>query len=392
MMTMSVLARYTGAAALARVADEGARVGLILLALQRTGSAGYGGLLVAALMLPHVLAAPLVGGVADAVRRRRPLYVGGLVCYGTALLGAAFAAGVSRPVAVVLVVAAGCVAPLLVGGLTSLLGELAPDDPQRAFGLDATSYGLAGIVGPALVAVLAGRWGATWGMAALTVACLAGAALVATLPIADRPARVRDRRKLLAAVPAIWRRPGLGAVTVASTLSQVGMGALALVAALLARSRQHTALAGLLLSTLAVGSLVSSLAYARWPIRRWRPEVVVLLSVLVTGVVLGLVPVFGPTAATVLLFAIAGLVNGPMFVSLLAVRDRDAPPEARTQVFTLGAGLRMTAAAAGAAIAGAASGWGAGVLLAGMALCQLLGAAAGAAILGGRREVLERRA
>ena len=50
------------------------------------------------------------------------------------------------------------------------------------------------------------------------------------------------------------------------------------------------------------------------------------------------------------------------------------------------------AAAAGAAIAGAASGWGAGVLLAGVAICQLLGAAAGAVILGRRSEVLKRRA
>jgi predicted MFS family arabinose efflux permease len=390
---MSVLARYTSAAALARIADEGARVGLILLAVQRTGSAGYGGLLVAALMVPHVLAAPVVGAAADAVRRRRPLYVGGLLLYGLALLGAGLAVGVSAPVAVALVVLAGCVAPLLIGGLSSLLGELAPNARERAFGLDATSYGLAGIVGPALVALLAGRWGPIWGIAALTVTCLAGAALVATLPIADRAGRVaRDRQRLLAAVPAIRRRPGLGAVTAATTLSQVGMGALALVAVLLAQARQNTALAGLLLSTMAVGGLVSSLAYARRPIRRWRPEVVVLVSVLVTGVALALVPVFPATAVTLALFAVAGLVNGPMFCALLAVRDRDAPPEARTQVFTLGAGLKVTAAAAGATIAAAASGWGAGPLLIGVAACQLLGAAAGVAILGRRSELLESRA
>jgi predicted MFS family arabinose efflux permease len=391
---MSVLARYTSAAALARVADEGARVGLILLAVQRTGSAGYGGLLVAALMVPHVLAAPVVGAAADAIRRRRPLYVGGLILYGLALLGAGLAVGTSVPVAVVMVVLAGCIAPLLIGGLSSLLGELAPDDLERAFGLDATSYGLAGIVGPALVALLAGRWGPIWGIAALTVACLASAALVATLPIADRPARVapRDRQRLLAAVPAIWRRPGLGAVTAATTISQVGMGALALVAVLLAQSRQNTALAGLLLSTMAVGGLVSSLAYARWPIHRWRPEVVVLLCVLVTGAAFALVPVFPATPVTLALFAVAGLVNGPMFCALLAVRDRDAPAGARTQVFTLGAGLKVTAAAAGAAIAAVATGWGAGPLLIGVAGCQLLGAAAGVAILRRRGQLLESRA
>ncbi|KUL22411.1 hypothetical protein [Actinoplanes awajinensis] len=68
------LARYLVAAVGARLADEGARVAIVLLALERTGDARLGGLLVAALMVPHVLAAPLVGAAADRVRRRKPLY------------------------------------------------------------------------------------------------------------------------------------------------------------------------------------------------------------------------------------------------------------------------------------------------------------------------------
>jgi hypothetical protein len=84
---------------------------------------------------------------------------------------------------------------------------------------------------------------------------------------------------------------------------------------------------------------------------------------------------------TLLCFALAGLVSAPVFSSLLAVRDREAPPEARTQVFTIGAGLKVTAAAAGAAAAGLATGLGAGTLLLLVAACQVVAAATGALIL-----------
>ncbi|MGW7243708.1 hypothetical protein [Streptomyces sp. NPDC054804] len=121
----SVLPVYLTAAALARTADEGARVALVMLAAQRAGSPALGGALVAALMIPHVAAAPVAGAMADSVRRRRLFHGGGIALYGIAL--AALAALVGRAgdlVALALAVAAGCVAPLGTGGLTSLLGEL----------------------------------------------------------------------------------------------------------------------------------------------------------------------------------------------------------------------------------------------------------------------------
>src|SRR3954467_13599763 len=77
------LVHYAVAAVLVRGADEGARVALVLLALERARSAALGGLLVAALLVPHVaaagagrvvphvVAAGVVGAAAD--RSRRPL-------------------------------------------------------------------------------------------------------------------------------------------------------------------------------------------------------------------------------------------------------------------------------------------------------------------------------
>src|ERR687883_965734 len=87
------MARYASAAILVRLADEGARVALVLLALQRTGSAAVGGLLVAALLVPHVVAAPLVGALADAARRPAVLVGAGATGFGLTLAVAGLGLG-----------------------------------------------------------------------------------------------------------------------------------------------------------------------------------------------------------------------------------------------------------------------------------------------------------
>ncbi|MFI2651356.1 MFS transporter [Micromonospora fulviviridis] len=381
----AVLGRYATAAVLVRLADEGARVALVLLAIERTGSAAYGGLLVAALMVPHVVAGPVVGTVADAVRRRRLFYTLALLGYGGVLVAAVAVAAASRPLSVALVGAAGCLAPVMLGGLTSLLRDLVPDRLDRAFGLDATSYNLAGIAGPAIAAVTAGAAGATVATVVLAALVALGALVLWTLPIPDRPARAHHaaapRRNPLGGVPLLWRRPRLGAVTLASSFGQLGVGAMPVVAALLAGRFQHTSYTGLFLAVASVGGLVGSLWCARYPIRAHPPERVVLACLLATAVPFALVPLVPSVWATLPLFALVGVLNGPLFCAVLAVREQEAPPAAHTQVFTVGAGLKSTAAAAGAALAGALTGSGAGLLLLGMAACQALGAVAGAAVL-----------
>jgi MFS family permease len=374
---VSVLTRYTTAAALARLADEGARVALLLLVLQRGHGPAFGGLLVAALMVPHVVAAPLVGAAADRVRRRRLLYVSGLLGYGLALLGAALLIGV--PVAAfAFVIAAGCAAPLLIGGLSSLLGDLVPaQERPRAFGLDATSYGAAGVAGPALAAVVAGTAGPTWSVIVLVAACGTSAALVVTLPVAAKPPRESGP----GAIPVLWRRPVLGAVTAGTSLSQIGMGALPIVAALLAADLHNTTITGTALSALAAGNLAGASAYAKWPIRRWRPELVVLVGLAIPAVPFAALPLIPGVWPTLVLFAAAGLAVAPVSSSLFVVRDREAPPEVRTQVFTIGAGLKVTAAAAGAAAAGLATGLGSATLLLLVAASQVASSGAGFLLL-----------
>ncbi|MFF5079014.1 MFS transporter [Actinoplanes sp. NPDC000266] len=370
------LTRYVGAAVCARLADEGARVAILLLALDRTGDAALGGLLIAALMVPHVVAAPITGALADAVHRRRLLYFLAFLGYGGALLTGAEMIGRSTVAAVVLLIFAGCCAPLLIGGLSSLLPDLVPGRLERAFGFDVMSYSIAGIAGPALAAVLADLAGASWSVVGLVTLVVAGAILVASLPLPSADSSPKRIRSPLAGLTVMVRRPRLGAVTLGTIFSMLGVGALPLVAALLADEAGRHELTGLVLSAGAAGGLLTSLLLTRWPIRRWRPERVVAVSLAATVLPFLLLILLPAGWAGLPLFALAGALGVPVSVAVFAVRDQESPPEIRTQVFTLGAGVKVTAAAAGAAVAGFAAPAGIVVLLAGIAVCQALGALA----------------
>src|SRR5919201_3278060 len=67
--------RFFSAATVARIADEMFSVGVVLLALERTGSATLAGAIVAAITIPSFFSAPLLGAWLDLHGRRRALMV-----------------------------------------------------------------------------------------------------------------------------------------------------------------------------------------------------------------------------------------------------------------------------------------------------------------------------
>ncbi|MEV8465057.1 MULTISPECIES: MFS transporter [Streptomyces] len=385
-----VLVRYLQVALLVRIASEGARVALVVLAVDRTGSTGYGGALSAALLVPSVLAAPLAGALADRVRRRRLFHAGGLVFYGTGLGAVALLVGrVPAPAALLVAAAAGCCTPLLTGGLTSLLSDLLPPTAlSRGFSLDAVSYNLAGMAGPALASGLAVSTGPDRALVLLGAGAVVGGLLVFALPLGPRTGGNPALRPadLGAAAVLLVRDPQLRSLTWASGVGQLGIGALPVISVLLAAHYRTPWAAGGLMTALALGSLTGSLAYAWRPWGSRRPERTVIGMLCATGAALALVPCADNVAVAAGGFALAGCCTGPLFAALLAGRDRYAPPAVRTQVFTLGAGIKSTFAAGGAALAGCWQSPGSGSLVLAAAGCQVAAAVLGACLLRGRKE------
>lgn len=378
------LPRYVAAAVLVRLADDGSRVALALLALDRVDSAAVGGLLVAVLLVPHVVAAPVVGVLIDRARRPARRIALAATVFGAAMLTTGLLLG-SAPLGVVVaaLLVGGCCGPALTGGLTSQLGALVePARLPRAFGIDGLTYNTAGIVGPAAAAVLAGAASPTVATLTLGGCALAGALVILTLPIRRSGVGGHFRASdLLAGASALVRDRVLATVTAATSVGQLGAGALPVIVAVAATRAGAPSTAGLVLAAFAAGAVLGSLWWTRRPARAERAPMVVMVGLAGTGVPIML----GAAAATpgllAALFALAGVANGPLFGALLTTRQTRSAPEVRSQVFTLGAGAKITCAAAGAAAAGlfAAAPTSLQLLLAGS--MPVLAAAVGALLL-----------
>jgi MFS family permease len=369
---------YATAALLVRLADEGARVGLVLLAVERLDSAAIGGLLVAVLLVPHVVAAPLVGLLADRARRPSLVVAAASIGFGVALASTGAVLGsLPLPLVVVVLVLGGCCGPALTGALTSQLPALLPAERlPRAFGLDSLIYNVAGMAGPAVAAVLAAATSARVATLALGGAAVIGGMVVATLPVTGRPTEAAKigARDLLGGVRVLLREPVLATVTASTTLGQLGAGALPVIAVLLAQRQHAPAAAGWLLTAMAAGALLGSLVWTWRPAAARRAPTVVMLGLIGTGLPLAAATWSSSLVLTAALFALSGCCNGPLFGALLTVRNEHAPAEFRSQVFTLSAGARLSTTAAGSALAGAA---------AGLPVTALLLAAAATAVVGG---------
>jgi MFS family permease len=372
----------------ARLANEAARVAVVLLVLERTGSPALAGAVVGALTLPALVTGPLLGAWLDRTLHRRRAFVANQVLLLTTLLAMLAATGTAPAWAVlVLALAGGLTAPVLTGGFTGLIAPLVPAALlRRAYGAEATSYNTAGVAGPALAGTLAGLFGA--GTAVAVTAALSALALLAVLRVPmPPPALSSSTRGLWRAVAdglgLLLRTPALRSITLATSLSFAGMGAMPVAFPLLASELGAGATAaGLLFSTFALGALAGSLVVAsRTP--RTGPMRLAFLGI--TGLGLAWTALaFAPSLpVAVAVIAVAGALEGPVLASTLAVRELWSPASMRTQVVTTAASLKFGGFAIGSASAGlAAAAAGVRGALAVAAVAQVVGVLAGLTVAG----------
>ncbi|MFE2250791.1 MFS transporter, partial [Streptomyces lavendulae] len=191
--------------------------------------------------------------------------------------------------------------------------------------------------------------------------------------LAPAPPPEEPRAGLGAGLATLWRVRELRAITSATTLAFVGVGALTTTSVLLARGLGRPGAGGVLMTAFAVGALAGSLTLGRMTsvapgrLARW--------AMAGTGAALGAAAFTPSVALTAAAFAAAGVCDGPLLTATLRIRSEHAPSAVRAQVFTLGAGLKVTAASTGAALVGLAAAAPPWTLLLGIAVLQLAAAA-----------------
>ncbi|WP_214324318.1 MFS transporter [Nonomuraea sediminis] len=365
----------------ARTGDEMSGPALLIAGLAVTGSPVVASWLLAGLTVSSAVGGIVLGAVLDRVRRPGRALAWCLGGYAVGL--GVILAGLGRVPAAVLVgvaVVAGLLGPALTGGWTAQVPQVAPGARlARANALDSMSYNLAGLAGPALAGLAATAVGA-YGAVGISVGLVLLAVLPAwTLPVNPRPraaaVRVRD---LTEGVRAILVSRALLRTTVASMVSFAGMAMLVVSAPVLGiRFGAGAGFGGLLLAVVALFALAANGLLAG-PLRRLagRPDAVLVGSTLVLGLGLAITAVAGATAAVttaagagsvgggwwgvgwaVVGVVVVGVASGPQLTAVMAVRHREAPEQARGQVFTTGASLKITSFAVGSAVAGPLVAW-----------------------------------
>ncbi|MGI5272584.1 MFS transporter [Nonomuraea sp. CA-218870] len=375
-----MLTRYMIGALASRTGDEMSGPALLVAGVAVTGSPVLASALLAGLTASAAVGGPLLGVLLD--RTRRPGRVLGwcLAGYGAGLL--VVLAGLGRvPDAVLIGVAVltGLLGPSLNGGWTAQLplvveaGRL-----PRANALDAMSYNVAGLAGPAIVALIATVAGGEAAVAA-SVALLA-AALPGAWALPRRPPR-RERAGAVAAEIAAGFRAIAGGralrrATVTSMISMAGVALLVVAAPMLGlRLAGDAGYGALLLAVTAGAALMANAVVARAGMA-WSRDTMLVVSTLLIGVGTLVAAVAGSFAVAVAGAVTAGVGQGPQLTALLAVRHREAPERVRSQVFTTGASLKITSFAAGSVVAGPLAARSPALALAVGAAVQLLAVAA----------------
>jgi MFS family permease len=349
-------ARYLFAAVPLRVASAGTAAAIPVLAIQQVNSVAIGGGLVAASLAPSVLAAPIAGVLLDRTRHPTRLMVMSGFVTAAAFALAAFLGMLPTPVVAVILVVAGAVTPFFMGGMSSFVADVVPGPAERAFGTDALAYNIGSVAGPAIAAAAI-----TLGSGRISMLVLAAIAAVGTIgswmlrltPHPAHPDRPSVLREIARGSRFIATHRPLAVVTASGTLNQLGQGALPIAAIGVAiATTRNEGDAAWIVTAFAIGALLGSLAVTVRPIRRIPAPIVMAATAIATGLLTIAAAIVPGLPAVIILVGLAGVATGPGVTAMLLLRTRHSPRQLRSQVFTVAAGLRATAAAVGAGLAG----------------------------------------
>jgi MFS family permease len=350
------MTHYLFGALPARLGDEMTGQSILLLGIA-AGSAQLGSSLLAALTFSAAVGGPLLGAMLDRAHHPGKVLAVAIGVYAAAIAGVSLLIG-NAPfwIALAMALGAGFLMPAISGGWSSRLKSFTPDEHMtRASAIDATTFNIAGLAGPAVAGLITGWLGAHWAVAVLVFLLLSALPMAWSLPKHASHLETRSTKlvqDVAAGFKIILAKRALLRITLLSVISYLGIGMLWVVCPLVGLELfDNAGFGGVMMSVLSASALAATAVYAKWP-TKYSPDTIALTTTLILAAAMLLLAVASNVAVVLVAMLVAGLADGPQLAAVFAVRHREAPERHRSQVFTTGASLKITAAAVGAALAG----------------------------------------
>ena len=343
---------------IARIAGSMVGIVVILLALQRFHSPQLAGAIGFAAIAPGMLISPIAGALLDR-HGRVPLIILDYLVAGSSLMAVVVLlfAGTLDPVALLLISGVSSLtAPLSSSGLRSLFPLVVPEQLwERVNAVDSNGWLLATLVGAPFGALSAQILGFEAALSIIAAAYLVSAVRMIGAPdpriaVASSGHLMRDAWDGLVYT---WNNRTLRALAMSLSLTNMAGGILQIAVPVMILD--HLGLGedtvGYVYGIMGAFGIVSAFASGRLRTAGREKRWIVLSSWGFTATdVLLLLPFGLPVIA--LSFALAGLVNGPLDISLFTLRQRCTDPAWMGRAFTVSMNLNFSGVPIGSALAG----------------------------------------
>jgi MFS family permease len=351
------------AACLSRLASGMFTLVVVLYVLDRFHSPALAGWVAFAAVAPGLLVSPLAGALLDRLGAAPAMAVD-MAASATMLLLLAvadIAGAVTGPLLLTFVALYSLTRPLTTAGIRVLIPQLVPAQAlDLANALDTTSYALINIAGPAAAGVLFALAGPQASLVAIVVFYAAATMGLVPLVRLPRPKRTAGSTSLLTeaahGVIYLLRHRSLRNLAVSYALYQVSWGILVVTVPVaiirdLGAGARADAVTGALWAVAAFAGGVGALCAGHLR-TDGREKRVLALCMLATAVALYPIgPAFGLVSLAAALL-LAGLLEGPIDVGVLSMRQRRTPPAWLGRVLAVSMSVNVSGLPIGSAIGG----------------------------------------
>jgi predicted MFS family arabinose efflux permease len=353
-------------ACVSRLAGRMFGLAIVLYVLTHFGSVALAGWVAFASIAPGFVISPIAGALLDRTGEAMAITID---LAASAVLLAALVltsrTGVANaPLLLILAAAYSLTSPLSAAGVRALIPRLVPENAlDQANALDTGSYALVNVLGPFLVGPLFALTGADstmvviaalYGVGALSLISM-GSLTSTAAPAGPAPSRTLLREAAVG-LGYLVRHRTLRGLAVAYSLYQVSWGILVVAVPVSVVRNPATgvsadSLTGLLWAVAGLAGVVGAMVAGH--VRTLgRERTVIAMSALATGVVIFPVStVFGLVGLGAGL-ALVGLLEGPIDVGVLTLRQRRADPGWLARILAVSFSLNMAGLPIGSAIGG----------------------------------------